>query len=156
MLTAHPLGARSIVLRMAGLYGPGRIPRQREILAGVPLAVPAESYLNLIHVDDAAAIVLAAERLQSPRIYVVADGQPVVRREYFNHLARLLGAPPPQFQPPPADAAAALRARSDKRVNPARLFRESAIKLMYPSYREGLAAIVAAEANSPSDRDKTA
>ena len=60
VLGAHPLGDRGVILRMAGLYGPGRIPRMRELLAGAPLPVPAAGYLNLIHVDDAAQVVLAA------------------------------------------------------------------------------------------------
>src|SRR5205085_2001884 len=42
----------AIVLRLAGLYGPGRIPRAEEIKAGLPIDAPARGWLNLIHVED--------------------------------------------------------------------------------------------------------
>jgi nucleoside-diphosphate-sugar epimerase len=146
LLAAHRLGHRSVVLRMAGLYGPGRVPRERDLRAGAPLPVPADGYLNLIHVDDAAAVVLAAERLApTPRMYLVADGHPVVRREYYAELARLVGAPPPRFETPAADNPALLRSSADKRVKNDRLLAELEVRLFYPSYREGLAAILAAE-----------
>lgn len=146
VLAADRLGNRGIVLRMAGLYGPGRIPNAAEVRSGRPLAVPASGCLNLIHVDDAAALVLAAaERARPPRTFLVSDGQPVERRAYYTELARLLGVEAPRFISPPADDPAAARASTDKRVNNARMVAELAVRLDYPSYREGLTAIVAAE-----------
>jgi nucleoside-diphosphate-sugar epimerase len=144
-LAAHRFGPRGVVLRMAGLYGPGRIPLAGEIRAGRPIAAPRGGALNLIHVDDAAAAALAAdERAVPPRTYLVSDGNPVERGRYYEEVARLLGAPLPTFAPVPADAPAAARAGSDKRINNARLLGELGVRLAYPSYREGLAAIVAA------------
>lgn len=144
VLQAHPLGARAVILRMAGIYGPDRIPRARDIAQGTPLTSPAEGYLNLIHVEDAAGVVLQAEaRARPPRLYLVSDGHPVVRRDYYQQLARLLGAPPPSFTTPSADSPAAARAESSKRISNARLVRELAPTFRYPSYREGLAAITA-------------
>jgi nucleoside-diphosphate-sugar epimerase len=146
ILAAHALGARAITLRLAGLYGPGRIPSRKQLLAGEPLAAPADGYLNLIHVDDAASVVLAAERLAPlPRLYVVSDGHPVERRVYYQELARLLGASSPRFAPPAPDSPALARSASDKQIDNARMRGELAVRLAYPSYREGLAAIVAAE-----------
>ena len=150
VLRASRFSSRSIILRLAGLYGPGRIPRAEDLAAGKPIEAPAAGWLNLIHVEDAARIVLqATDRAASPRTYVVSDGHPIERRDYYAELARLLGAPPPQFQEPPADSPAALRASSDKRVNPRRMLAELAPPLLYPSYREGLAAIVLTTKNSP-------
>jgi nucleoside-diphosphate-sugar epimerase len=149
-LQEHPLGERTVILRMAGIYGPGRIPRREALEAGRPIAAPSEGYLNLIHVDDAAQAVLAAEkRAPRPALYCVADGAPVQRGAYYEHLAALLGAAKPRFEPPPSDSPVAMRAASSKRVSNERLIRELAVHLRYPSYREGLAAIVAAE---PSGR----
>lgn len=149
VLAGHPLGASAIVLRMAGLYGPGRVPNAAAIRRGETIAAPEVGYLNLIHVDDAAQIVLAAEqRATPPRMYVVADGNPVERREYYDQLARLLAADPPRFAALPVDAPAARRAASSKRINNARLMAELGVSLAYPSFREGLAAIMAAE-NTP-------
>ncbi len=51
----------AIVLRFAGIYGPGRILRQKAIEKGEPLLGNADKWLNLIHVDDGAQAVLAAE-----------------------------------------------------------------------------------------------
>jgi nucleoside-diphosphate-sugar epimerase len=143
LLAEHPLGERTIVLRLAGIYGPGRIPRSRELQAGQPIDAPAEGMLNLIHVDDAARIVLLAEeRAQPPRTYVISDGHPVVRADYYRELARLLGAPPPNFVAPDPSSPAAQRAASDKRIDNRRCLEELQPQLIYPSYRDGLAAIV--------------
>ncbi|MEX0678509.1 MAG: SDR family oxidoreductase [Pirellulales bacterium] len=151
-LAAHRLGHRGVVLRMAGLYGPGRIPLAGEIRRVRPIAAPQNGSLNLIHVDDAASAVLAAdERAVPPRTYVVSDGHPVERRRYYEELARLLGAPSPCFATSPVDSPASARAASDKRVDNARMLGELRVRLAHPSYREGLAAIVAAQSTAPGD-----
>jgi len=144
LLEASPFAPRAIVLRLAGIYGPARIPRSANLLAGHPIDAPAQGWLNLIHADDAARIVLLAEeRAITPRTYVVSDGAPVLRADYYTELPRLLNAPPPRFIDPPPDSPAAQRAASDKRINPRRMFNELNPKLEYPSYIAGLAAIVA-------------
>ena len=144
LLAAHPLGCRAIILRMAGIYGPGRIPRIQQLQQGQAITAPSRGYLNLVHVEDAASIVLAAEeRATPPRLYLVSDGCPVERAEYYRELARLIGAPPPRFREPDSDSAAALRAGSSKRICNQRMLDELAVKFVYPSYREGLSAIVA-------------
>ncbi len=136
LLSAHSLGRRAVILRMAGIYGPGRIPRRQELLAGQPLAAPGEGWLNLIHVDDAASVVLAAEtKMPSPRLYVVSDGHPVERHVYYAELARLLGAPPPRFAPAPGNSPALERTVADKRIDNRKMLSERAVRLSYPSYR---------------------
>ncbi len=142
LLAASPLGARSIILRLAGIYGPLRVPRAESIRRGDPIDAPADGYLNLIHVDDAVQIVQAVERLTPPRRYVVSDGQPCLRGEYYTEIARLLDAPPPTFVDPAPQSPAAQRAASDKRIDPRRLFADIDVTLRYPSYREGLASEV--------------
>jgi nucleoside-diphosphate-sugar epimerase len=157
MLCSDRLGRQAIILRMAGIYGPGRIPRRKELRAGVPIEAPSEGYLNLIHVDDAASAVIAAEQQAPlPALYCVSDGDPVVRGEYFRELAALLGAPEPQFREPRPGTQAAERASASKRVSNRRMLTELKFDLLYPSYREGLAAIVREEnkhqASRPSSR----
>jgi nucleoside-diphosphate-sugar epimerase len=146
MLAGHARGAQAILLRMAGLYGPGRIPNAQALRSGEPIAVAEQGWLNLIHVDDAAEVVLAAER-RAPlaRTYLVSDGAPVERAEYYAELARVLGAPAPRFVAPASEAPAALRSAASKRVDNRRMRAELDCTLRYPTYREGLAAIVAAE-----------
>ena len=116
-----------------------------ELSAAEPLAVAADSLVNLIHVDDAATVVLAAERrAQPPRTYLVSDGQPIPRREYLSCLAELAGLAAPRFREPTAADAAAPPPRrgGPKRVGNARMLAELGVVLAYPSYREGLAASV--------------
>src|SRR6185295_9839042 len=144
VLREHFHGSRGIILRLAGIYGPGRIPRAADLQGGRPIDAPAEGWLNLIHVDDAARIVLLADqRAEVPSLYCVSDNSPVQRGDYYRELARLLSAPEPRFVPADANSPASLRAGSDKRVRPAKLFRDLAPQLLYPSYHEGLAAIIA-------------
>ncbi len=146
LLQASAFGARSMILRLAGIYGPLRVPRSESIRGGDAIDAPADGYLNLIHVDDAVQIIQAVERLAPPRRYVVSDGQPCLRRDYYREIARLLDAPPPTFTAPTPDSPAAQRAASDKRIDPRRLFADIGVSLRYPSYREGLAAEVRLEA----------
>jgi len=143
-LRDHPRGADAIILRTAGLYGPGRIPRKESLTQGRVIPAPAAGWLNLIHVDDAAAVVLIAESARGPRLYLVSDGIPVARRDYYVEMARLFGAAAPRFISPDVTQPSVARAASDKRISNARMLAELGVQLRYPSYREGLAAIVAA------------
>jgi nucleoside-diphosphate-sugar epimerase len=150
LLASHPLGAGSIVLRLAGLYGPDRIPRRAAIEAGKPVAAAENGYLNLIHVVDAVEVILAAEACHNlPPVMLVSDGQPVLRGTYFQEIARLLGAPKPQFSPPDEASHQAGRATSDKRISNQRLLETLQISFQYPSFREGLAALL----QNPEDPD---
>lgn len=149
ILSDHPRGKNSIILRLAGIYGPGRIPYIDQLRAGEPLAVPSEGWLNLIHVDDAAAIVIALDRWASenpisngPEIFCVSDGHPVIRGDYYREVARLVGAETPRFTPPAIDTPAATRARSDKRISKRKLMNTISLSLRYGDYRSGIAAIL--------------
>jgi nucleoside-diphosphate-sugar epimerase len=149
VLRRHPLGARSAILRLGGIYGPGRVPYLDKLRAGEPIAAPSAGWLNLIHVEDAARIVVAADRwltdreaADGPHVFCMTDGSPVIRAEYYAEAARLIGAAPPVFAAPPADSPAAARAAADRRVRNDKTMRELSLQLAYPSYREGLASIL--------------
>jgi nucleoside-diphosphate-sugar epimerase len=133
------------VLRLAGLYGPGRVPRAADVIAGRPIASPEHGFLNLIHVDDAASAVLRCWQKPAPqrkRLYVVADDEPVIRGEFYREIARQCDAPPPRFVEPDAESAVAARSQSNKRVWNRRMKQELLPRLAFPSYREGLAAVL--------------
>jgi nucleoside-diphosphate-sugar epimerase len=149
VLAEHPLGDRGIVLRLAGIYGPSRLPRQTELAADGPLVVPAGHFVNLIHVDDAAAAVLMAEeRAVPPRTYIIADGQPVDGREYLSELARQLGVSPPSFREPvPGEVAS--RRGGNKRARNQRMLDELQVNLAYPTYLQGLKAAVTSPTAEP-------
>ncbi len=146
ILAGHALGANSVILRLAGLYGPGRIPFIQELRAGKPIPAPSHGYVNLIHVDDAAAAVVATDHMPAfndgPRVFCVSDGCPVKRGEFYREVARLIGAPPPQFVEPDPQSPRAARAAADRRVGNARMLEELDVKLAYPDYHAGLAAIL--------------
>ena len=127
------------ILRLAGIYGPGRIPLAERLRSGQPLAVPRQGHLNLVHVSDIArmAYLLLMRRMQRD-IYLFSDGQPVLRDTFYRYLAELCGVAQPQFVQPDAQSGKALRA-TDKRISPARLLADSGYQLQYPDYRSGLA-----------------
>jgi len=137
-LAASKFATRSVSLRLAGIYGPDRIPRAKDLLAGQPIDAAPNGYLNLIHVVDAARIVLLAEQRSASSCLLVADGHPVIRGEYYAELARLLNAPKPQFTPTAGEQAATKRGSADKRVNNQRLLAELAPQFQFPDYRAGL------------------
>jgi nucleoside-diphosphate-sugar epimerase len=142
LLRLSPFSERSVVLRLAGIYGPDRVPRMKDVRDKKPITAHAEGFLNLVHVEDAAAVVAAVSQSQpQSTTYNVSDGHPVPRREFYREIARLLDAPEPIFVEPTAEELQQTRG-SDKRVSSEKIRTEVDLKWQYPSYREGLAAIV--------------
>lgn len=137
LLQRHARGP-GVALRFAGLYGPGRLPRIADLVAGLPIAADPDSWLNLVHVDDAAEIVrlVAAAAAPTP-LYVVSDGRPVLRRDWYGRLAELAGGPAPRW-----DASAERSRGADKRVDPARLFAEIPVRLAHPDALAALPGLV--------------
>src|SRR5205807_7743846 len=91
----------AVSLRFAGMCGPGRLLRRQAIEKGEPIRADPDRWLNLIHVEDGAAAVLAAEQFAPAGSTInVCDGQPVRRRDFFTMLALLLAAPKPRYTPP--------------------------------------------------------
>ena len=96
------------------------------------------SWLNLIHIDDAVAVVCTVADAASPRgLYVVADGHPVRRRDWYGTLAKLTGSPEPHW-----DTAAPRPRGADKRVDPKLLFRDLAFRPAHPNPLAALADLV--------------
>ena len=139
-------GDRRIVLRLAGIYGPSRIPNLRLAAAGEIARIATDGYLNLIHVDDAVRVVLAAElRARTPTLYTVSDGQPVLRSDFYAHVLRWDWPVMDKVQPgqgsPARPASRQQRTGSSKRVVNQRMLRELGVQLEHKNYQEGLAAI---------------
>ncbi len=133
-------GLNTTTLRLAGIYGPGRVPLAAKLLAGEPLAVPREGHLNLVHVTDIARMIIQIlpQRMQHP-LYLFSDGQPVLRETFYRELAQLCGVDNPTFvDPDPADSKT--RRATDKQVNPLRLVTETGFVYQFPNYQVGLAA----------------
>lgn len=142
------LGSSAIILRFAGLYGPGRIIRRDAIVRGEPIAGDPDRSLNMIQIDDAARAVLAAfDRGEPGRLYLVADDEPSPRSDYYRRVAEALGAPPPRFEPPAPGSPVAARDGSNKRISNRRMHTELRVDLRYPTIATGVPAALAAGAD---------
>ncbi len=130
-----------IVLRLAGIYGPGRLlTRIDQLRSGTPLSGNSEAWLNLIHVDDAARVVLAAEqRGIAGATYLVCDDQPLQRRDYYAALANRAGAPPVRFVNLAGDAPE--RRSLNKRCVNRRLRETLQVELQFPTVIDGLKSL---------------
>lgn len=137
LLVAQPF--RSVVLRLAGLYGPGRLQLLDRLRAGtarVPRATP--HWANRIHIDDAAAAIAHLLQLTDPLpLYLGVDSTPLPLDVLYEHLARLIGAPPPPDGPPPAGI-------GSKRLGNARLLASGFVP-RWPDARDGYAALIHAD-----------
>ncbi len=133
-------GASAVVLRFAGLYGPGRVVRRAMLERGEPIPGDPEKFLNMIQIDDAARAAAASLDAENPDpIYLVADDRPVSRREYYSVAARLIGAPEPRFQPLAPGGAEAARDATNKRIGNRRMRERLGIVPDYPDITTGLA-----------------
>jgi nucleoside-diphosphate-sugar epimerase len=131
----------AITLRFAGIYGPGRLLRRRTLEKNEPIVGDPDKWLNLIHADDGARAVLAAEAHGAPgRIYNVADDLPVRRRDFYNALARSLNVSRPTFVLPTPPLPN--HERANRRISNRRIHDELKMNLQYPSYEVGLPASV--------------
>jgi len=138
------------VFRLAGIYGPGRSAFDA-LRAGTAKRIdkPGQVF-SRIHVEDVANVLMASiARPRPASVYNVCDDEPAASADVIAHAAELLGAPVPPLMPFEA-AELSPMARSfyddNKRVSNALIKRELGVSLRYPSYRDGLAAILAAEA----------
>jgi nucleoside-diphosphate-sugar epimerase len=143
------MGLTVAAFRLPGIYGPGRstLDRLREGRAR-RLAIPGHLF-SRIHVDDlAAGLEASIARPRAGAAYNLCDDAPCPNSEVVAYAAELLGLPvPPEVALEDARLpAAALRFYAEsKRVSNALAKAELGWRPMYPSYREGLAAVLAAE-----------
>jgi nucleoside-diphosphate-sugar epimerase len=136
------------IFRLAGIYGPGRGPFEKVRDGTARRVVKAGQVFSRIHVDDIAGVLAAsmAAPVAGGRIYNVCDNDPSPPEDVLGHAAALLGLPPPP-EVPYSEAEMTPMARSfyaeSKRVMNDRIKTELGYRLLYPTYREGLAALLA-------------
>lgn len=136
------------IFRLAGIYGPGRGPFEKVREGTARRILKPGQVFSRIHVEDIAAALMASIARPAPgTAYNLCDDDPAPPEDVIAHAARLLGLP----LPPAVDFATAEMtpmARSfymeNKRVRNDRI-KALGLSLAYPSYREGLAALLAAE-----------
>ncbi len=140
------------VFRLAGIYGPGRSELDR-VRAGTSKRIDRPGHrFGRIHVDDIARVLEASIARPNPgAAYNVTDDEPAEPRHVVEEACRLLGVAPPPLQAY-ADAEPAMSPmmrsfwRDNRTVANRRLHDELGVTLACPSYREGLRAVLGAEA----------
>ncbi len=144
-------GVRAVILRVAGIYGPGRLPRARLQRGDPVLAAELSPWSNRVHVDDLArACIAAGNQDDASGVYNIADGNPSTMTDYFNQVADAVGLPrPPQLDGAAAESALSEGMRSylaeSKRIDIRRMREELGIEPRYPNLVAGLAASLRAE-----------
>ena len=137
------------IFRAAGIYGPGRSPFDALRDGTSRIIEHRGQVFNRIHVDDICRIIIAAmNRPRRGRIVNLADEKPAAQGDVVRHAAGLLGVSPPEPQSlEEADLSAMARSFyvSRRRVGSKVIGPELGVRLLYPDYESGLAAILEAE-----------
>jgi nucleoside-diphosphate-sugar epimerase len=137
------------VLRLGGLYGPGRHHMLNQLMRGeLIFGGRTDHLINYLHRDDAASAILAASSSgpTGSRVYNITDGQPVRKDELIQWIAKKLGTGDPVFD---VSAPAGPRMQKSKRSQPSRFVDNSRALLelnwrpQFPSIFEGLKEIMA-------------
>ncbi len=138
------------IFRLAGIYGPGRGPFTKVRQGAARRIIKENQIFSRIHVADIAQCLAASLGQPNPgAIYNLCDDDPVPPEDVIEHAAWLLGLPvPPSIPIEQAEMTPMARSfyAESKRVRNTRIKQELGIKLLYPSYRDGLSALLA-EAN---------
>jgi nucleoside-diphosphate-sugar epimerase len=131
----------ALVLRAAGIYGPGRGYLLKQFLRGeARIEGTGARTLNMIYRDDLIhAIIAALERGRGGEIYNAVDDEPVSQLEFFQWLANKLGQPFPPAAPEDATAPRK-RGQTNKRVSNRKLKTELRFSFAYPNFRSGYSA----------------
>jgi nucleoside-diphosphate-sugar epimerase len=136
LLDAAAGGARASIVRLSGLYGPGRTGILGRVRSGALALGPGDgAWMNFCHRDDAVAFVLAAlDRGRPGAVWHGSDARPAQRREVVEWIAGRFGIPPPRTERPAAGP--------DRRILSERTREALNVKLRYPSFAEGLAPLI--------------
>jgi uncharacterized protein YbjT (DUF2867 family) len=144
-------GIPLVILRVTGIYGPGRLPLQRLQQKHPVLREEEAAYTNRIHADDLARVCwAAAQQGEDGDIFNVSDGQPGTMTEYFNAVADAAGLPrPPQVTMTEARQVMTPMMLSylqeSRRMDNRRMLEKLDMQLQYPDLATGIRASLAGE-----------
>lgn len=137
-------GNRTTILRIAGIYGPGRNALENLKAGKAHRIVKPGQVFNRIHADDITAAIAAAFEHPQTGIWNLCDDEPAPPQDVVTFAASLMGmTPPPEQNFDDAEMSPMARSfyASNNRISNARLKRELGVKLAFPTYREGLTAL---------------
>ena len=131
-------GSVGVVLRLGGIYGPGRTRLIDQVRSGTAVIPDEPRFTNRIHRDDAAAAMvhLASMAADPAPIYVGVDNDPADLGDVLRFLAGEMGYPEPPVGP-------AGQARGGNKRCSNALLRSSGLEFAYPTFREGYRAVLA-------------
>jgi nucleoside-diphosphate-sugar epimerase len=125
---------RYTILRFAGLYGGRRVPMKEAIANRQWDKLVPEGSLNLIHVKDGANIIRAiADRRPFGETFLVSDGHPCLRKDFYLAVARHLNAGPIEWP-----KVGSRPTGSDKKISNRKLLETIEFEFAYPDYQAGL------------------
>jgi len=132
---------RTIILRLAPVYAPGKGVRERLKKGDYKLLDEGQHAISRIHIDDVARVVFAAEeKAPNKSKYLVADDEPTTQLAYATWLCERMGLPLPPtrkiFEP-----GAPRVAFRNRRIRNTKMKTELGVELLYPTFREGEAMI---------------
>ena len=143
------LGLPLHIFRLAGIYGPGRGPFAKVRKGTARRIIKDGQVFSRTHVEDIATVLEASIARPNPgAAYNVCDDDPAPPQDVIAHAAELLDLPlPPAIPFEEADMTPMARSfyAESKRVQNDRIKDELGVKLRYPDYRSGLAALLKAE-----------
>lgn len=115
------------VLRLGGIYGPGRDPRERIAAVAGQTREDGNVYVNLVHVDDIVAALVRLVSVPYHGVLNLCDDRPVLRRVYYDALLREAGLAAVEWQ------GAAEEAPRGKQVSNALIKRVLGLVLRHPA-----------------------
>jgi nucleoside-diphosphate-sugar epimerase len=137
-------GDRTTILRIAGIYGPGRNALENLKAGKTHRIVKPGQVFNRIHVDDIATAIAAAFEHPQTGTWNLCDDEPAPPQDVVTFAASLMGVKPPpeqNFDETEMSPMARSFYASSNRISNARLKRELGVKLAFPTYREGLTSL---------------
>jgi nucleoside-diphosphate-sugar epimerase len=141
---AESRGLPLMILRLAGIYGPGRSAFDRLRDGTARRIVKPGQVFNRIHVDDIGRVTALAAQRRLGGVFNLADDEPAPPQDLVAYAADLLGVPPPPeiaFETAEMTPMARSFYSDNKRVSNRAIKQALGIELLHPTYRQGLDAI---------------
>lgn len=141
------LDSGGAVVRLAGLYGPGRcVPLQRLLDGKAIIEGNGERVMNMLHQSDAAGALRFLAETQTNGLFNAVDDQPVPQLDWFRYVCDQFNKPFPPFGPRDLNRK---RGWTNKRVSNRKL-RSLGWYPLYPTFREGFATIQPSRDDAPA------
>lgn len=138
---ARQIKCPAIILRVAGIYGPGRGHLFQQYLSNeAKISGKGERFINMIHLDDVVgSIIVSLKSGRAGEVYNATDDEPIAHIHFFRWLSETLGKEMPPFASE-AENANRKRGLTNKKVQNRRLKMELGYQFKYPNFRVGYTA----------------